>query len=149
VEPLEVCSNTTNPEIERKQNEIQGLIEENAYKSAYRQLKSLREDSIANARTYFMLGQVQKKLGQTTKAKQSLTLASAYDCSLWRGGPVFNNIMRQEAKENNISLVDFDQIVNQQYGRNVLFLDDSYPQNIFYRAFTLELSKIVKKEFNL
>lgn len=88
-------------------------------------------------------------LGDVKTGKNYLYQAAAFDCELWRINPVFNFIMQKKVKKNGLDLIDFDQMVNNFYGKNVLFLDNEYPQDIYYQALAKELTYKIKYIFEL
>jgi tetratricopeptide (TPR) repeat protein len=112
-------------------------------------LQKLGQKAIGNAKTYYLLGQSLKQLGLFKDAKVILYKAQAYDCSLWRGNIIFNKVLITEAERNAIDVIDFNAIVNSNFGKNILFEDEIFPQAIYYEELTKEIIKKVKIYFDL
>lgn len=148
--PFETCDHSLTSKILNQQKNIEGkLIKNHSLKMTYNQIKNLASKTISNARSFYLYGQAARKMGKFQKARLILSLASVYDCEQWRSNMVFNSIIKNRAflNENEIYLIDFDEIVNSQYGHNVLFLNKIYPQNIFYKRFSKDIASIISRVF--
>ncbi len=144
IAPRIVCDNSVSNTILTEQAEIEKLIEAGSSKEANARLKRLLSQSIANAQTYFLLGRAQLGQGLISKAKKSLSLAAAYDCGNWRSNAIFNKLIIDNAKKNGIKVIDFSTIVESGLGRNITFVDEYYPQSIYYNKLQKELILIIK-----
>ncbi len=149
IPPQQVCPHTISDEIRDKHSMIKNLITEGDYKTAYNLLKILAVDHPGNAATFFLLGTVAKFLERQDEALFFLKKASAFDCQLWRGNFVFNSIMKKLASEQGIEIIDFDQMLMNQFGKNTLFFNEIYPQDLFYQDLTEELARVTKQVFAL
>jgi hypothetical protein len=149
VEPKEVCENAQDQEVIESLQLLQNMIENGQTKQAYADLKVLSKELVANARAYYLLGQAAKAQADFPAAREALKMAAVFDCAAWRGGPIFNAIMFKEAKEQKVRLMDFDRLVNQHYGRNELFIDDLYPQFLYYEHLTESLAETLRDTLNL
>ncbi len=132
IEPKRVCENSISSSLLREQDEIELLINDGDAKSAYIKAKALIQHTIGNARTYRLVAQSLMKLGRFSEAKTYFENSTAFDCATWRGNVVFNNIIRKAAEKHDLRLVDFDDLVNKNLGSNVLFMDEIYPQELYY-----------------
>ncbi|MCO4793001.1 MAG: hypothetical protein KC493_04775 [Bacteriovoracaceae bacterium] len=148
-EPKSSCENSKTETMDAYQDEIEKMIKDGNKKIAYSKAKELTKVSLANSRSHFLKGKAALSLGRFKEARNDLLLAAAYDCTQWRGNVVFNKIMVDLAKKNNVQLIDFNSIVNQNLGRDSLFLDTIYPQVIYYQRALDELKKLIRKSFNL
>lgn len=149
VAPRIVCENSITNTIMIEQNDIEKLIKKGKSKVALARLKMLLEQSFGNATTYFQLGRAHLLQGNIKEAKKNLLLATAFDCGNWRSNPIFNKILKNHAKKNDISLVDFSTIVESGLARNITFVDDIFPQSIYYNKLEEELILVIKQVFKL
>ncbi|MBT3584461.1 MAG: hypothetical protein HN509_06125 [Halobacteriovoraceae bacterium] len=147
--PRAVCDNSETNTILIEQRDLEQLIKKGKSKQAYGPLKELAIKTVGNARSYHLYGLAALKLGRFKEARLNLHKAAALDCKTWRGNAVFNIIMRKEAKYQGQSLIDFDQLINQQLGQNVLFKDEIFPQNLFYDELREVLKLEIKKYLDL
>ena len=148
-EPKSVCENAKTQTMEDYQKDIELMISEGNKKKAYLKAKELAKISLTNAKSHYLYGNVSLDLGRFKEAREQLTMAAAYDCTQWRINIVFNKILEKIAKRNNVELVDFDMLVNQNLGRDTLFLDPIFPQVIYYQRALNEIKKLIRKSFNL
>lgn len=149
VEPKEVCENAQDQQIIESLQTLEDMINKGQTKQAVGDLKILSKELVANARAYYLLGQAAKGQADFPAAREALKMAAVFDCAAWRGGPIFNAIMFKEAKEEKVRLLDFDRIVNQHYGRNELFVDDVFPQFLYYEHLTESLADTLRDTLNL
>lgn len=148
-EPKSVCENSKTQTMEEYQKNIEAMIQNGNKKQAYIKAKELAKISLTNAKSHYLYGKVALELGRFKEAREQLTLAAAYDCTQWRINIIFNKILTKIASKNNIEVVDFDTLVNQNLGRDTLFLDPIYPQVIYYERAFSEIKKQIRKSFNL
>lgn len=147
--PKKVCAQSTSATIKELNTRIAGLMKKGQYKLSVNLLQKTGQKAPGNATTYFLLGQSLKNLGLFRDAKVILYKAGAYDCSLWRGNIIFNKVLITESERNGIDVIDFNAIVNDNFGKNILFKDDIYPQAIYYQKLTKKISEKVTKYFNV
>jgi hypothetical protein len=83
------------------------------------------------------------------EAKEAHDYVTALDCQAWRMNSIFNQILRKAAQENDIILYDFDMYMKDQWGKNTLFIDDIYPQDLYYQNMAKTISQMLKKLLNL
>lgn len=149
IDVKEVCKNSISTSISREQNEINRYLMDGDAKSAYVKAAALLPNTPGNATSYALVGKSLSKMGRFQEARENLENATAFDCKTWRSSIVFNNIIRKVAKQDEVLLVDFDDSVNRSYGKNVTFLDDLYPQEIFYEELVRNIKKMVITTFSL
>jgi hypothetical protein len=149
IEPKKVCSNATSEQVSDLQDSLFKSYENNQLKTIYTQVKSLALKTLGNARSQYLYGMVSLKLQKYKEAKNALIRAEAFDCSKWRGSTIFNNIMKKKAKRNNVYLIDFNDMVNTNLGRGVIFHDDIYPQHIYYQDVMSLLEVKIRKAYQL
>jgi hypothetical protein len=145
IEPKEVCPHSTSDLIIGTQQELESEIKEGAYKSAFPKARELAKVTYSNARTYYLYGLSALGVGEIKTAREALMMASAFDCTSWRGNVVYNSIMKNLATKKSIQLVDFEQIMTSNLSKDGLFFDEILPQNIFYQSMIKELGDILKK----
>lgn len=145
IEPKEVCAQSTSNTVIEAQQEIEELIKEGNYKTAYTKAAELTNETYANAKSFYLLGKAGLGLGDAAMARTALQQATVFDCANWRGNAVYNAIMKSQAKKRQLMLIDFDQYMSSALSREGLFSDDIFPQNIFYQSMIAELLDDLKK----
>lgn len=149
IPPRKVCQNAISGTILQEQEDIQLLLNDGDAKSAYTKAKTLLEAAPGNALSYHLLGRITSKLGRFSESRAYLENSTAFDCDTWRGSVVFNNMIRRMAEKNELPMIDFDDLVNQNYGNNVLFLDEIFPQEIYYEQLVSLLQKSIIKALKI
>lgn len=142
--PKETCSTSTSSNVVELQQEIEELIKQGHFKKALNEAQSLANETPGNAQSYYLLGKASLGLGDLALARDSLNKATVFDCANWRGNAVYNAIMRSEAQKRQLALVDFDQMMSSALSREGLFMDELYPQNLFYQNLITELKEVLK-----
>ena len=153
VAPRTVCQNATSPQLQSTLTGIEEQIRRGRAPAAVENLQKILPKTRGHARAYYLLGQGLKRMGHFKDAKSVLYRAMLYDCWPFRGNMIFNRIQVQIAEKNQFEIIDFNRLVNRQYGQESsspsLFADDIFPQDIFYRKVVSELAGKVKKLLNI
>ena len=129
--------------------EIARRVEGGKGKSAISRLQVLLKENVYHAQIYYLLGQALVQIGKYRDAKSFFYRARALDCQLAQGNMIFNRIQVQIAEKNEFEIVDFNRLVNSRYGREKLFQNDFFPQEIYYDRLISELVLRVKEILNL
>lgn len=149
IAPKKICQHTQTRTQKREQDDIESLLKAGRSKEAYARAKELANNTLANPLNHYLKGQTAKKMGRLSEAKTSLQLAAVYDCGLWRANMVVNNLITQTAKRDDLFFIDFDFLVNQNFGRDEVFLNQLSPQNLYYQRFMQEFITITRQVFQL
>jgi hypothetical protein len=147
--PKSSCNFTSTKELEKEINEIRELLKANNPKNAHLKSSKLVKQFVGNANLYYIHGQTSLRLGLIDEAKKSLLEASSYECSPWRATEVQNSIIRKVAKQQQILLFDFAQLVEREYTNNDTFFDDLHPQNQYYEKAMEQLGLVIKRILKL
>lgn len=150
IPPRETCAEATTNTIVEVQQEIEDQIKNGDFKNAYNSAKELEKESIANAKTQYLLGMTAKYNNEIVKAKDALSKSTVFDCYNWRGNSVFNSIILQTGIDYQTQVIDFEKetsFANLQDEQ--VYIDEIYPQNIYYNNLINELTIIVKKYLNI
>jgi hypothetical protein len=147
--PKATCANSNNPEIENQLKTINETVKNGDLKTAYQQATLLKYTSMGNAQVYFVFQKIAESLNRMDEAKEAHNYVTALDCQAWRMNSIFNQILRKTAQENDIILYDFDLYMKDQWGKNTLFIDDIYPQDLYYQNMAKTISQMLKKLLNL
>lgn len=142
--PLKTCKNSVTEYIIDEQKKSQELIKSGETEKAYQFLKKLLPKTIANAKTYYTLGRVAQGLGKLKEARKLLELVSVFDCQQKRPNIIYNSIIKNKAAVHEILIADFNEMVNSDFGKNQLFLDELIPQEIYYRKLIETLSEMIR-----
>ena len=145
IKPHETCAHSSSKDLVELQLTIEKIIEEGNFKKAYPMALELSNESYSNAQSFYLLGKSSMGLGDLAKARDAFQKAAIFDCSTWRGNAVYNAIMKSSAKKRQVPLIDFDQYMASALSKDGLFIDDLYPQNIFYQTMTTDLKENLNK----
>lgn len=147
--PHKVCAFTTTTDIEAEILGLRDLLRANDPKSAYTKSSKLITQYSGNAELLYLHGQIAKRIGNIDEAKSTLLQASAYDCDPWRVTELHNSIIRKVARENQILLFDFSELVAGDFGKNTTFFDEIHPQNLYYDKGMEQLGLVIKSILKL
>jgi hypothetical protein len=145
IRPHETCAHASSKNLIELQLAIEKIIDEGNYKKAYPMALELSNESYSNAMSFFLLGKASMGLGDLAKARDSYQKAAIFDCANWRGNAVYNAIMKSSAKKRQIPLIDFDQYMSSALSKDGLFIDDLFPQNVFYQTMMSDLKESLNK----
>lgn len=132
-----------------KKNELENLKKSGDFKSAYNLLMEIASDNQGNAEYFFELGQVLKSLSQKNEGIIEIEKSMAFDCKLWRGGEIYNVIQKRASAKAEIFYFDFSQMLKDQWGGNLTFFDEIYPQDFYYQKAVNVLGSMLKKYFKI
>lgn len=145
IHPKEICSQSTSQTIIEVQQQIEADLKAGNFKKAYTDSLLLSKETISNAKSFYLLGIASLKTGDLQLAREALQKATVFDCANWRGNAVYNSILKYQAKTHQIPVIDFDQYMSSALSKDGLFIDEIYPQNIFYQTLESELKETLKK----
>lgn len=149
VAPHEVCEISTNLDIEAEMEGVRDLIRKKDHKTALTRSTELVTKFPGNAALYYLHGQVSKRMGKRDQAIDALKQAAAYDCSPWRATEVYNGIIRRVAREQQVLLFDFAAYMEKDWGSNITYFNDIYPQNLYYQRAVDQLGILIKRILKL
>lgn len=149
VKPKRVCDHAQTPTMAREQRDIEQLIEMGKTKEAFARAERLATQTPMNALNYYWLGISALKLADYSRAQGALQIATMADCFAWRSSATFNQLLLQLADHENVAVVDFDFLVNQNIGRDVLFLDELYAQEIYYQRAMKEIITLLRQRLRI
>ena len=143
--PNKTCDNAKTDTLLKLQKDIEKFINKGDFKIAFNRAKELSLVSTGNAKSFYLLGIAAKSLGKFKEAKSALQKAHAYDCLPKRSNIIFNNIIRKYVKKHGIILIDFSKIVQHNFGKDYVFIDNFYPQEIFYENVLKQIDQSIQK----
>lgn len=146
--PKETCAHASSDKIVELQQEIEKEIYDGAYKVAYPKILELSKVTYSNAQSFYLLGKSAIGIGNQKLARESLLKANAFDCLSWRGNPVYNAILKTHAKNGQLEIIDFEQLMSSNLEAENFF-DEIFPQNIFYQSVMKDLAEMLKKILSL
>lgn len=149
VQPKNSCEGSLDTLSKDKLVQATAKIKAKDYKGAYNISKDLVLFSNTNANVHYIHGKIAKKLGLTKEAKHHLELAIAFDCSQWRGNPIYNRMIKKAAVNNEVLVLDFNKLVQEEWGSNTLYSDEIFPQNLYYERVSQALAYRIKKLLKL
>lgn len=149
IRPKKVCTFTSNMGIEKEIFDLRELLKKDDSKTAYGRSSKLVKQNLGNPNVFYIHGQIARRLGKLEEAKENLRLASAYDCDPWRANELQNAIIRKVAKEQQVLLFDFAQLVEKDFSVNTTFFDELYAQNLYYEKGMEQLGLVIKSILKL
>jgi tetratricopeptide (TPR) repeat protein len=149
IPPREVCEISTNLDIEAEMEGVRELIRKKDHKGALTRSTELVAKYPGNAALYYLHGQVSKRLGLRDQAINALKQAAAYDCLPWRATEVYNGIIRKVAREQQVLLFDFASFMEKDWGSNVTYFNEIYPQNLYYQRAVDQLGILIRRILKL
>lgn len=150
VPPRESCTSTSSNLIVEFQQEIENLIKEGNNKEAYAKIQELEKQSMGNAKTFYLLGMAARLNADYKNARDAFIKANVYDCYNWRANDIFNAIINRISKRMQVEVIDFqNEILNTQMQEDAVFIDEIYPQNLYYNNLMKELTLSIKKYLNI
>lgn len=149
VAPKKSCQGTLPSELVPLLKETQEFVKKRDYKQAYDKSRELTLMANSNANAHYMHAVISKNLGLNDEAVQSLSLAAAFDCVNWRGNPVFNQIIKQQAADKDVIVFDFNQMLADQWMEDAIYLDEIYPQNLYFEEMSRAIALKIKNILNL
>lgn len=144
IPPRETCSTSTTNDVVEMQQEIEALLAQGNFKKAYTDALALSHETPGNAQSFYLLGKASLGLGDLPNARDALNKATVFDCANWRGNAVYNAILRSEAQKRQLALLDFDQALSSSLSQEGLFMDEYFPQNLFYQNLVSDLKDVLK-----
>lgn len=142
--PQKSCSFSTSSELQKELGKLRDFLRDNNPKEAYLESSKLMNKFPGNADLLYLHGQVAKRLGKTDESLTSLVKASAFECLPWRSTEVHNSIIRKVARENQVMLFDFAQMMEKNFIQEETFVDELYPQNRYYEMAMEQLGLAIK-----
>lgn len=130
--PHKSCSASMGNDAKEDLRKLKNLLKKKDYKAALNSSKDLALIYSSNAQVQYLHGLVSRKLNLREKAQKHLELSIAYDCGNHKGSPVYNAILKKVTSKHNIEYFDFHQFLVDQSYENYTFLDDIYPQDLYF-----------------
>lgn len=140
-EPHRVCENTIDQEQIKTIEKARAHAKEGRYKDAFNELNESVKVNKGNALLYYETAQMLMKLGNFSEARKAFYQAMIYDCGLKDSNPIFLKILMEQAELRQFHVIDFNRMVTNNLGHNVLFLDEETPQPLYYQYLN---EKIIK-----
>jgi hypothetical protein len=149
VKPKKVCDTSITDEVNIQIKKVVTEIKNNDFKKAFEVANFTRFMAPSNAYANYLFARVSRKVGRKKMAYEAVDYASSYDCKRWRANGVYNKIIRNMAKKYEIFLFDYDQYIRDNWDKNETFLNELYPQDLFYQKSMKTLGRFIKKVLKL
>jgi len=149
VPPKKVCEFTTNIDVEKGIDTLKNYLKTSNPKVTYPYSSKLVAQFQGNPDLYFLHAKAAEQYRRLDEAKKYYQMASAYDCLQWRANHLTNSIIKKVASDQQVILFDFNQLVENDYGKNITFVDEIFPQNLYYEKGANQLGKLIKQILKL
>lgn len=147
--PLKTCSQAQNKSILTNLQEAEKSYNKGRYKDAYQSIKPILNKVEGHAHAHFLIGQIFRELGQINTSIEHLQKANSFSCRPGRVNKVFNSIIHHYGSKYGVTIIDFETIINRDYGKNNLFFQEDTPQDIYYQKMLGILLAKLKKIMGL
>ena len=148
-EPGKVCANSITRFSNAQQKQLEFLLKGGAGEGVLDMAEKLVRASPGNARSLYLRGMAYKSLGKLREAKAAFYRAGAFDCDTSRGNIVLNKLMVTWAEKQNLTVVDFNNMVNNDFGEENIFIESLFPAKHYYQqlmgVLEEEIGKSLKK----
>ena len=132
VPPSRTCESTKDQNTQEQLSLASQLIIKDKTKEALSLIKPILDINKGHAKALYTIGNLFFKLGDFSKARKAYYQALIYDCNLRRSNPIFLKILMENIEKNDFIIINFNQLVTNYLGRNILFQGLRRPQNIYY-----------------
>lgn len=147
--PREVCRNATNENLNKELTKHAQNLLEGDFKTAFKELNSIKDKVNGNSRFHYLIGRSLSMMGQFKNSKNEFYKANAYDCNPQGPSHLINSVARKLAINYEVPLIDLERIVNNDFGKNVVFFNNNRPQNLYYEKFVKLLASYTNNYFSL
>ncbi len=144
LEPDKICYGSFDEESYKVYKDLLELVENNNIKEANELAKELALTNPGNSKVRYLYAKVLAKLNQLQKSQSEYEFAVAMDCHNKRANPVYNQILKEVSSKHNIKYFDFHQMVTDQMYKNHTFIDETYPQDVYFEYLIEALANRIK-----
>ncbi|WP_412462650.1 hypothetical protein [Halobacteriovorax sp. RT-2-6] len=139
INDLKICQDTTSVLFEDALSKLETLLSESKTKEAHVLVQSLDKNILANTKFHQLKQEFFEKQGEITKAYDQALQKVAFACEVKSSHPLFIKQLEKIAAHQNVDIVDFNEVLKQNYTRNPLFISNKAPQSIYYPKLVSEL----------
>ncbi len=143
--PKKICELTSGESIDKDLSSIISLTKKGDYKEASKKMFFLKELASNNALVNYTNAIILKQQGNFSEAKKYFHLANAFDCYKSRPSTIYNTIIKNKAKENQIHIYDFDGYLEDKSMDSISFIDEIYPQPIYFEELAEAIGEKIRK----
>jgi hypothetical protein len=116
--------------------QVEQSINSGDFKTAVTMAKDMVMTSPSYALSYYTLGKAYYAQESFKDAFNNMQTALAYDCKNWRGNPIYNILLKSVASAYHFNVFDFQKFIYDYWGKNELFMDEIFPQDIYWEHLT-------------
>lgn len=139
INDLRICEDTNGLEFEEALKKLDTLLSESKTKEAYVLVQSLEKNILANTKFHQLKQEFFEKQGEITKAYDQALQKVAFACEVKSSHPLFVKQLEKISTHQNVDIVNFNEVLKQNYTRNPLFISNKVPQSIYYPKLVSEL----------
>ncbi len=147
--PSKSCYGSLNKDSRNDLISLKNLIKNKDFKGAFDISNELALLNPYNAEILFLHSHILKKLGRIKEFQKNAEIAKAMDCTLVKPNPIYNEILKNEAKNFEINTFDFHQLLVDESQTNFVFKDNIYPQDFYMELLTKLLAEQLKKTLRI
>ncbi len=139
VPPSRTCENSSNLETEKALKDASKLIISGKTKEAFSIVNAILQGNKTHARALYTMGNLMMKRGDFPSARRAYYQSMLYDCGLRRSNPLMLKLLLEQAEKKDFPIINFNEMVTNFLGKNILFEDLRKPQSIYYEKLTENL----------
>ena len=147
--PRKSCYGSFTADAKTQVKSLIELIKSKDFKSAYNLSNELALTNPYNSKINYLHSKVLRKLNQFKKAQKYAELSHVYDCAHTGANPVYNSILKKASSKYRYEYLDFHQQLVDESQDNYVFLDETYPQDVFFEQIVDALAYKIKKRLKL
>ena len=147
--PKKSCYGSMSQDGQEDLENIKKLLKDRDYKKAYNTSKDLALIHSTNAQALYLHGLISKKLNHRSESQKYLELSRIYDCNNLSSNPIYNILLKHISNSNQVDYFDFHQMLVDNSFENYTFIDDKYPQDLYFEKLTDILAFKLKKLLKL
>jgi hypothetical protein len=132
--PVRVCEATINLEVEKALDQANEYIKQKKTKDALKIIKAVLMENKSHSLALHTMGNLLVSQGQYQDAKRAYFQSMIYDCGMTKANPVLLKILMEQFEKKDFKIFDFNRMVTNFVGRNILFEGPRKPQSIYYET---------------
>ncbi len=149
LQKVEGCLGSIDSSGQEEYSKVTKLLQEKDFKQAYQTSQDLVSINNLHAPSLRRHAQISKKLNRNTESQKHYELSSIYNCNPKGSSIVYNQILKRKAEQYGTSYIDFYQMIFDFSYSDKTFLDETYPQDIYFEKLSSLLAIKIKRLLKL
>lgn len=148
--PVKSCDGTlTDNSAQEELISIKQKIDNRDYKAAINLSQDFVMINPSHSEGLYYHGQILKHLNRFKESQSYLEQAIAFDCRNGGRNPIYNALIKKVSKKYKFNIFDFHQYLADESKSNYVFIDETYPQDLYMERLVDFLALSIKKKLKL